>query len=168
MSLGRQEWFGIRTPGQIRPDINTTRSQGLVASTIQFRHVRIMKHVFRTFFILEIVVILLVITTFKLVPTRIMAGAIAGSFFVVLGAWIFFSGLRDRQVLKSASFVMGTIHLFVVALPMMITRFLNASSAFTDIQILGLPGPLFHRLSTAVYFALMMATIFDWIRARKS
>lgn len=123
---------------------------------------------FRNLFLLEIAVICAVVAIFKIVSTRLYAGAMAGTLFVALGVWIVFSGFREKQILKSASFVLGAIHLFAVALPMMIIRFLNSSSAFGDVKILGLSGPAFHQLSTVVYLLLIVATLIDWYRFHRS
>lgn len=123
---------------------------------------------FRNLLIIELAVIAAVTVIFKIIPTRLYAGAMAGTLFVALGVWIVISGVRDRQVRRSASFALGAIHLFVISLPMMLIRFLNASSAFADVRIFGLAGPAFHQLSSVVYLLLIVATLVDWYRFRKS
>lgn len=122
---------------------------------------------FRNLLILEFAVIGVVAAIFKIVTARLYAGAMAGTLFVALGVWIVFWGLRIQAVRRSASFVVGAIHLFLVALPMMIVRFLNVSAEFADVKIFGLSGPAFHRLSSVVYLLLIAATLFDWYRFRR-
>jgi hypothetical protein len=124
-----------------------------------------MKNLYRGFLIAEILVIFAVSVIFKLVPDKLVAGAVAGTIFVLIGIWIVTSGFRNSFVRKSPTFVLGCVHLFVVALPMMITRLMNYAAKFEDVRILGMPGPMFHHLSTVVYFLMMIATAFDWWRA---
>jgi hypothetical protein len=126
-----------------------------------------MKNLFRNFLIAEFLVILIVSVVFKLITERLIAATVAGSIFVILGAWIVGSALRYRSIRKTPTFVLGCAHLFVIALPLLIIRLMNYSSAFENIKIWGLPGPVFHQLSTAVYFVMMIATAFDWWRLRR-
>ena len=115
----------------------------------------------------EILVIPIVTVFFKIVQNRILAGMLAGAVFVALGLWIFFEGLRSRPFRRSPTFWLGCVHLFVISLPLIITRIANSALAFDRVLVLGLPGPLFHQLSTGIYFLLMGATVFDYVSARK-
>jgi len=121
---------------------------------------------FLRFFVVEVLVIAVAVMSFRFIPERIFAGVVAGSAFTALGTWIFWSGARLSRLRRTPTYWFGCLHLFVVALPMMITRFLNHSAEFKDVLILGLPGPVFHQLSTGVYFALLAATAFDFARAK--
>ncbi|MES2964926.1 MAG: hypothetical protein V4760_13630 [Bdellovibrionota bacterium] len=123
---------------------------------------------FRNYFIGELIVIGAVVLVFKLVSERLVAGAVAGTFFVALGIWIASSGWSDRGFRRTPTFIVALVHLFASALPLMITRFMNSASVFDDVRVLGLPGPVFHRVSTAVYLLLMAATVFDWVRSARS
>ena len=126
-----------------------------------------MSRVFLRLLITEILVIPIVTIFFKIVENRMLAGAMAGGVFVALGLFIFFEGMRSRFVRRSATFALGCIHLFVISLPLMITRLANSALAFDQVLVLGLPGPLFHQISTGIYFVLMAATVFDMVRSRK-
>lgn len=125
-----------------------------------------MRRNFIYFLAAELIVIGLVLLIFRFIEPRILAGATAGSVFVALGLYIFVSGVRNVEVRRSLTFVVGSIHLFVVALPLMITRFLNSSLVFEDVRVLGLPGPVFHQVSSYVYLALIVATVIDIIRTK--
>ena len=103
--------------------------------------------------------------SFRYVTPRLLAGALAGASFLSVGAWIVISGVRTPALRRTASFALGAIHLFAVAIPMVAVRFLNPHEAFSDLKIWGLSGPDFHRLSTSVYFVLLAATVFDLILA---
>ncbi len=47
---------------------------------------------------------------------------------------------------------------------MIISRFLQLNERFEDVRIMGMPGPLFHSISSFVFAALMLGTVVDWIR----
>jgi predicted lysophospholipase L1 biosynthesis ABC-type transport system permease subunit len=126
-----------------------------------------MSRVFLRLLIAEILVIPIVTLFFKVVENRMLAGAMAGGVFVALGLFIFFEGMRSRYVRRSPTFALGCIHLFVISLPLMITRLANSALAFDQVLVLGLPGPLFHQISTGIYFVLMAATLFDVVRSRR-
>lgn len=126
-----------------------------------------MKQTYLKFLIAELFVIATAIASFRFISERILAGAIAGTFFSALGFWIVFTGLRNNSVRRSATFWCGCVHLFGVALPMMITRLLNHRLEFRDVAIWGLPGPAFHQLSTAIYFLLLLTTAIDLVRTSR-
>lgn len=123
-----------------------------------------MKKYFGFLLLAELAVIAVVVTIFRSIPDRFLAGAIAGTVFVLLGGYIVVSGLVEKEK-RGLSFWLGLVHLFVTSLPMMITRLLNSSTGFAEVNILGLPGPVFHRLSTTIYMILLIATALDFIFA---
>lgn len=122
------------------------------------------KSLFAKLLVAELLVIGLVVLVFRVFHERLVAGAVAGSIFVSLGSWILWVGLRSRSFRSTFTFWAGCAHLFLSALPLMVTRFLNQSASFTDVRVLGLPGPVFHQLSTGIYFVLLLATIVDQVR----
>jgi hypothetical protein len=68
---------------------------------------------------------------------------------------------------KTFVFWLGLIHLFVLSLPMMITRLLTVGAEFSDVKIFGIiPGPAFHHLSEGFYLVLVVGTVVDRIRYR--
>jgi hypothetical protein len=115
----------------------------------------------------EILTIALVISLFKIIDDRLKAGMIAGAFFVALGAWIFIKGLRQKDFRRTATFWGGCAHLFLSALPLLITRTIHSQDAFADVTIMGMSGPVFHQFSTAIYFLMMLATAFDVFRTSR-
>jgi uncharacterized YccA/Bax inhibitor family protein len=127
-----------------------------------------MQRIYRNFFFVEIAVIIAVTAVFKAIPERIVAGAVAGTMFVLLGLVIVGWGLKLPAVRRTPTFFAGLIHLFGSALPLMVTRFLNSAAVFEDVRVLGLPGPVFHQVSTFIYLGLMAATVFDWVRAHRA
>ena len=102
---------------------------------------------------------------FKTIESRLVAGMVAGSIFVAIGIFIFMIGVQNREFRRTPTFWTGCIHLFGSALPLLMTRLANFSRGFEDLQVLGLPGPVFHQVSTVIFALLMLATTFDLIRA---
>jgi hypothetical protein len=115
----------------------------------------------------EILTIALVICLFKMIDDRFKAGMIAGGFFVALGAWILLKGLRDQNFRRSATFWAGCAHLFLSALPLLITRTMYSQESFSNVTIMGMTGPVFHRFSTGIYFVMMLATGYDVFRTSR-
>jgi hypothetical protein len=113
---------------------------------------------------LEVAVLCVVISSFKLIAEKFVAGMIGGVLFVSLGLFVCLQCIRSKRLKVSATMVMGLIHLFVTSLPMFLTRLLNSSGDFSEVKILGIPGPAFHGVSSSVYLLFMIATVFDLIR----
>lgn len=122
------------------------------------------KNVYFAFLIAELLTILAVVATFRLIDERLIAGAVAGSIFSILGIVIVVRGIRDRSFRSGFTFYAGCAHLFLSSLPLMITRFLNRAVGFEQVNVLGLPGPVFHKVSTGIFLVLIAATVIDAVR----
>lgn len=109
-----------------------------------------------------------VMVTFRLIESRLVAGFVAGSFFVLLGLVILAAGLRGLIPKRSPTFALGCVHLFAVALPMMVTRLMNLGVDFREVHVWGIPGPIFHQMSTQLYVVMMGVTAGEglWRRYR--
>lgn len=125
-----------------------------------------MSRIFAKCLVMEITVVVLVTITFRAIENRLVAGAIAGGMFIALGVFIVGFAVKWRAFLRTATFWLGCMHLFLVALPMVVIRLLNAEGQFSQDRIWGLSGPLFHRVSTGLYLTLMISTAFDWWRVK--
>ncbi|NJL25127.1 MAG: hypothetical protein HC902_08095 [Calothrix sp. SM1_5_4] len=102
---------------------------------------------------------------FSIFESRLVAGAMAGSYFIGSGAWMFWRALKWPDKWTSLSWYPLTAHLFIIALPMVVTRFLNADQPFEAVKILGLEAPVFHKLSTWIFSGLVLGTLADLFRA---
>lgn len=138
-----------------------------VASVLRIVQTARMSRIFLRSLLAEVVVIFMVIAVFRLIESRLIAGAVAGTVFIALGVFVLTPGLRNREYRRSKTFVAGCLHLFLSALPLFVTRLLNAATDFQNVSVLGMPGPIFHRVSTGIYVLLLIATILDWIQSRK-
>lgn len=125
---------------------------------------------FLVFLGLQILAIVWAGLSFAMIESRIMAGALAGGYFILSGLYMVGKLAQDP---KRWSFLMWyplLVHVFAISIPMVITRFMNADQPFESVRILGMEGPTFHRLSTTVFGLLVLGTLIDlarvW-RARK-
>jgi hypothetical protein len=117
----------------------------------------------------EIAALLIALLLFRTLSDRTMAGIIAGSTFVALGVVIFALGLKSREFRGTFTFCLGSIHLFLISLPMMGSRVLNLGADFQSVMVLGVvPAPVFHRLSEMLYIVLVIGTVIDRVRERRS
>jgi hypothetical protein len=113
----------------------------------------------------EVLIVALVPVIFTQIQSRLIAGLVGGTVFVALGVFIVIVGAQVPAFRRTPTFWAGCVHLFASGLPLMITRLMNMSVGFDDVLVLGMPGPLFHKFSTAVFVVLVIATVFDLLRA---
>ena len=120
------------------------------------------------FLVLELLAIVVAGLAFSFLPSKVMAGAIAGGYFVVSGIFMLAKANHWPAKTRSLTWYVLFVHVFVISIPMLMSRFLQLSSAFEDVKIFGLSGPEFHNISTGVFSILIAATVIDGIRAWKS
>lgn len=118
-----------------------------------------------TILILEVLVVCAVIFLFSKVDRQI-AGLIAGFIFGILGLVIGFQLLRTRT-LKSFTFLWLFVYMFYSVIPMILNRLNSWNSDFTDVEIWGMSGPEFHKVSEKIYLILILATLIDLVITRR-
>ena len=101
---------------------------------------------------------------FALIEERRVAGALAGGYFVVSGLVMVVKAWWWGDTWRALCWYPLLAHVFAISLPMVITRFMHVQLAFSEVKIWGLEGPQFHRLSSAVFGALVAATVIDLAR----
>lgn len=121
---------------------------------------------FAVFLVLELVAIVWAGLVFRIFDSRLLAGAMAGSYFSGFGLYMLYRLIRAPNTKKYLSLYPLLIHVFVISLPMMAFRFYQYQSNFEEVRIWGLEGPVFHRLSTTVFSILIVLTIVDLIRSK--
>ena len=157
-------------PGEVseaRPEIGTLESIGIDRRGVGEQNLRrscLMVRFYAVLLLVEFIAAAMAPVIFINIENRLIAGMIAGAIFVALGIFILLVGMRFHSFRKTATYWAGCLHLFGSALPLLVTRLFNYSKGFEDILVLGLPGPVFHRVSTLIFLGLMIATTFDLIR----
>jgi hypothetical protein len=101
---------------------------------------------------------------FANLESKLLAGGLAGGYFVVTGLFMIWRASRWTEKWKSLTWYWLIAHVFLISLPMLISRFMQMQTQFTDVRILGIAGPEFHNLSTAVFSVLILATLTDLVR----
>lgn len=98
-----------------------------------------------------------------------IAGLIAGTTFVVVGA----VGIRTSWIARGEGFsaktvlLLSSVHVLGIALPMLGFRLLNWSQPFSKVAVWGLSGPQFHEISTRVFGVWVIFTAIAAFNARK-
>jgi hypothetical protein len=115
---------------------------------------------------LELFAILWAGVAFALLPSKLLAGALAGGYFVLSGFYMLARVQRWPRKWQSCTWYFLLGHVFAISLPMLISRFVQRDIGFGDVRIWGLPGPVFHNVSTIVFSGLILATVVDWARAK--
>src|SRR5579872_836087 len=94
---------------------------------------------------LELFAIAWAAAMFSLLESKVVAGALAGSYFVASGLFMLWRTMHWPKRWRSLTIYFLFIHVFVISLPMLAARFLQPDVAFEDVRILGIAGPVFHR-----------------------
>ncbi len=105
---------------------------------------------------------------FALLPSRPLAGALAGLYFLGSGLFMLYRVRRWTAPWKSLTLYALLVHVFLISIPLLLVRYLNRGVDFSSLHIFGIAGPTFHRVSTVVFFALILATWIDWLRVRRT
>jgi hypothetical protein len=118
------------------------------------------------FLVLELFAIVWAGSLFSLLESKILAGALAGTYFVLSGLFMLWRAIQWPRKWRSLTWYLLFIHVFVISVPMLASRALQATMPFENVRILGLPGPAFHQLSSYVFSGLIAATVIDWARTK--
>lgn len=103
--------------------------------------------------------------SFSLIESRLVAGAVAGSYFITSGLFMILRTLRYSGKWRLVYWYPLLVHVFVISIPMVVTRILKSDQVFENVRILGLEAPVFHRLSTTVFSILILGTMIDIFRS---
>ena len=120
------------------------------------------------FLVLEVIAVVLAALVFKLIESRLLAGMIAGAYFVNSGLYMLWRIMQWPRRWRSLTLYPLLVHVFLISLPLVVVRALNMNMAFEDITVWGIPGPVFHKFSTTIFSIVVLATIVDLNRSRKA
>ncbi|MEC9281853.1 MAG: hypothetical protein VX642_04020 [Bdellovibrionota bacterium] len=105
----------------------------------------------------------IVIMSFKLLPSKQIAGLVGSVLFFSLGVILanhFFKKLYTK------SFALYTLigHIFIFVIPIFCLRMANWSTPFEEIQVMGLRASSLHSLSEKYYVIVLWAAIYDCMK----
>lgn len=130
------------------------------------REFDITKRHLRFFLLVQLLLAVVATVVFKILE-RQTAGLIAGSCFCIASLSMVVTSLRWQRPMTYATFWLSIVYCFGVSLPLLGTRILNWGIPLSDLTILGISGPLFHRAANAVFLGLCSAIAWDLYRLRK-
>ena len=116
------------------------------------------------FLCLQVLAIVVAGLSFQVIESRLIAGMVAGAYFIGSGLFMIIKTWPFVGKWKLLYWYPLLVHVFVISIPMVATRLWFAGYEFSDVKILGLEGPVFHRLSTTVFSLLIVGTILDIAR----
>lgn len=106
--------------------------------------------------------IVIVLCLFKIVPSKQVAGLIAGIGFLMLPILLLvneFKGEKNR--LHVASLI---IFLVFTALPILLVRVTTWGEDFSTTDFYGVPSMFLHRLANLLYLGVLASAIYHWRR----
>ena len=122
------------------------------------------KSFLKKLFIFEVLVIIAVPLLFKWIEPIKIAALFAGGLFVLLGLTVILGCLKYKSLRRSPLMFLGLVHLFALSLPMLGLRIYHFDKNFEQISIFGMAGPDYHRYSVWIFMAMLIATIYEWLR----
>lgn len=122
---------------------------------------------FSVYLILQAVVIALVMVIFKVIADKKVAATVAGVLFVGLPLALMIYE-NKRAAWSEKIWYLGTLQFWILfALPILGLRIFNWNMDFSELSVLGVPGPLLHQWSSKSYMVWMLITLFtSWKVAR--
>lgn len=102
-----------------------------------------------------------VVMSFRFIDERPIAALLAGSLFLSSGLFIVLKEYRYR----SWTFVVHTLFLAFVVIPMLVTRIAYWGQDFSELTILTIPAPAFHQMSSRLYLILVVVICRDILQS---
>jgi hypothetical protein len=121
----------------------------------------------KKFALIEIALLISVIFLFQILPSH-YAGVVAGLGFLTLGLALLRFTFKGPKPWRSTLTYAVLLYLVCSVLPILIGRLLNWGTEFKDVEILGLSGPKFHRISEILYLALIFSTVFELLKIKRA
>lgn len=117
---------------------------------------------------LEVSCLALVPLFFKYIEPKKIAGLVAGSLFLSLGLLCLYYIFRSKRTKNVFFIIFSLVHLFVISIPMLVTRIINFTTDFSELRILGMQAQEFHSLSHLTFTALILASVAEFYLLKKA
>jgi hypothetical protein len=111
------------------------------------------------FLLLEIASVVWASAVFALIPSKIIAGALGASFFLVISLLMLIKILKWPKCWSSWSLYPLLFFLFACVIPMILMRFAHPTKNFSELRILGMSAREFHSMSSATLGLLFIVTL---------
>jgi hypothetical protein len=108
-----------------------------------------------------------VMLLFKMIEPKKLASLFAASLFISASLVIIWGELKNKT-LKTPSLIAAIGFLILFSAPMLIVRILNYDQDFSSLTIGPLTAPEFHKYSNYGFMMLLLTTVVDYFRSKKS
>lgn len=115
------------------------------------------------FLSLEMASVVWAALAFVIIPSKTIAGASAGGFFLLLALFMLYRILRWPNWWSAWTFYPLVLFLAGSVIPMLWVRFSNIGVPFNSLRILGMAAPEFHRVSSSTLGLLILVTLAETI-----
>lgn len=113
------------------------------------------------FLVIEVFGIVWAAVCFKLIPSTLIAGGLAGGFFLLSGIYMLLKILRWPRWWEAWVLYPMLVYLFGCTIPMLWERFTHMNLAFSEVKVWGIPGPEFHHISSSTLGLLILVTLVE-------
>lgn len=113
-----------------------------------------------------IIWIAVVIMLFRFIPSKQIAGAVAGFGFVLWPILFLIYELKQPLKNKFYIFILG-FFLLTNALPIFLLRMLNWGVDFAELSLVGIPANKFHGISNIMYLIMLITSGVVYFKAKK-
>lgn len=126
-------------------------------------------HRYRIYMFIQGLTVLAVLSLFRLIPERALAGLVAGILFVCISSGIWLYELRFGRAYRSLSFWGCLLFLVISALPILFIRLAHWGIPWNSLVVLGWTGPQWHQFSNLIFGVMLMSHFLDaFLEARRS
>ena len=119
------------------------------------------RNAFMGYLAAEIIVILLVMLSFRWIEDRQVAATFAGALFVILPLGMWTLELRHREPQRRLWLASLLQFWIFFALPIMGLRVFNWGVPFDQLSLFGIPGPFLHQWSSKSYMVMVGFTAWE-------
>lgn len=90
-----------------------------------------------------------------------VAGRLTGPLFLLSGSFPFLLAIGGWLPKKTSSVVASMALTLFFSLPMLMIWYQSLGTSFVQMTFFGIPGPIFHRLSSGMFLILIGCEVFD-------
>lgn len=116
---------------------------------------------YRNYLSVQVVVMIGVMASFKLIPEKQVAAVVAGLLFLVSSLGILYFEMKHADYKKRFTFWGTLAFVLACAIPILALRLLNWGVPFEELSVLGIPGPEIHKFSNYMFFLMVICLFVD-------
>lgn len=110
----------------------------------------------------------LVLLLFKVFESRETAGLVAGALFLATGGFVTVAEYLWGRRMGSVALWAALVFLVCAAIPIMGLRLAHPGAEFSELSLLGVAGPVFHKISSWLFFAMLAGVVVEGLRDFRS